>query len=87
MMNAKEITAALKAGALEHFGADFDKALYQKALAKYKRMCNQYSDFVDFTDETGIEAAISYTIGFYTESKDNVQNTENRQRHQNWRAR
>lgn len=63
----------------------FDAKLYQKAFAKYKRMCNQYSSFECYTEESGLENAIADVYEFYEESRNNVQNTENRQRYQNQR--
>lgn len=63
----------------------FDSSLYSRAIAKYKRMCNQYSDLVTFTEERGIDKAVEDVVFFYHESHLGVKDTENRERQRNIR--
>jgi hypothetical protein len=77
------LTRAIKAAFLEFLvkeSVDFDSVLWTKAFAKYKRMCNQYSDFVNWTEEHTMENTVIDIYNFYLETKDNVQNTANRER-------
>jgi deoxycytidine triphosphate deaminase len=66
-------------------GLEFDQETYARAYAKYRRMCDQYSDFHTYTAERGIDGAIGNVISFFAECKAGVASTENRERHNNYR--
>ena len=88
MAGAREIARAIREGVMAEMiarGMAFDQETYAKAYAKYRRMCNQFSDFDTYTAEQGIDGAIGNVISFFAECKAGVTTTENRERSNNFR--